>query len=126
MRISGWSADSSFWMLYGIWTRAAMVQMGYCPSGRLFEAAACGVPILSDYWQGLEEFFEPNSEILVARDTDDAIAALRLPQQERLKIAKRARERVLDCHTSDHRAGQLETILGAPRFANYSRAAVEV
>ena len=107
-------------------TRAAMAQMGYCPSGRLFEAAACGVPILTDDWVGLDEFFEPSSEILVAHDTDDAIAALRLSQQERLKIAHRARERVLDCHTSERRAVELEDILGASRFSEQSREAVEV
>ena len=96
-------------------TRAPMAQMGYCPSGRLFEAAACGVPILSDYWEGLDEFFEPRSEILVARNADDTIEAMRLPEQERLQIAQRARERALDCHTSGRRAIQLEEILGASR-----------
>ncbi|MGI8547177.1 MAG: CgeB family protein, partial [Gemmatimonadaceae bacterium] len=56
-------------------TRRAMAEMGYCPSGRLFEAAACGTPILSDWWEGLQEFFTPGSEILVARDTGEAIEA---------------------------------------------------
>ena len=45
-------------------TRAAMARMGFCPSGRLFEAAACGTPILSDAWDGLEQFFIPGEEIL--------------------------------------------------------------
>ncbi len=58
-------------------TRAAMAAAGWCPSGRLFEAAACGVPVLSDAWPGLDEFFTPGREILVARDTDDALAAHR-------------------------------------------------
>ena len=53
-------------------TRRAMAAMGYCPSGRLFEAAACGAPILSDGWEGLERFFRPGIEILIARDTADA------------------------------------------------------
>ena len=57
-------------------TRGAMARMGYCPSGRLFEAAACGAPVLSDYWEGLEQFFEPGSEILLARDTEEALDAL--------------------------------------------------
>ena len=48
-------------------TRAAMAEMGYCPSGRLFEAAACGTPIVSDWWEGLDHFFEPGKEILVAK-----------------------------------------------------------
>ena len=48
-------------------TRQAMAAMGFCPSGRLFEAAACGVPVLSDAWEGLEAFFSPGEEILTAR-----------------------------------------------------------
>ncbi len=51
-------------------TRQAMADMGHCPSGRLFEAAACGAPILSDWWAGLDEFFTPGVEILVARGTE--------------------------------------------------------
>ena len=60
-------------------TRRAMAAMGYCPSGRLFEAAACGAPILSDEWEGLERFFRPGIEILIARDTADAESALAQP-----------------------------------------------
>src|SRR5215212_8574391 len=59
-------------------TRGAMARMGYCPSGRLFEAAACGVAIVSDEWAGLEAFFQPGVEILVARDTSDVIEAMQL------------------------------------------------
>ena len=55
-----------------------MAAIGYCPSGRLFEAAACGAPVLSDAWEGLDEFFAPGREILVAHDTDDVLAALEL------------------------------------------------
>ena len=57
-------------------TRRAMAEMGWCPSGRLFEAAACGTPILSDWWEGLDAFFTPGDEILVAHCADDAIGAL--------------------------------------------------
>jgi spore maturation protein CgeB len=94
-------------------TRGVMAAMGYCPSGRLFEAAACGVPILSDRWPGLEEFFEPRSEIIVARSTQDALAALdeRGPYLQR--VARAARERVLASHTADRRASELEAILDA-------------
>ena len=92
-------------------TRGAMARMGYCPSGRLFEAAACGVAIVSDKWAGLDAFFQPGVEILVARDTTDVIEALQLPRAEIARIAKAGRERVLDSHTSDHRAAELETIL---------------
>ena len=92
-------------------TRAAMAGMGYCPSGRLFEAAACGAPILSDAWEGLEVFFEPGSEILVAHDTDGAIGALQAADAELARIASRARQRTLEEHTADRRAAELEGIL---------------
>src|SRR5581483_1314163 len=57
-------------------TRAAMAEMGYCPSGRLFEAAACGIPVLSDSWTGLGDFFEAGKEILTAASSDDVASAL--------------------------------------------------
>ncbi|MER8410180.1 glycosyltransferase [Mesorhizobium sp. M1066] len=92
-------------------TREAMAQKGWCPSGRLFEAAACGVPIITDTWPGLSSFFEPGSEILLAHDTDDVVAALALPAGELDAIKTRARERVLDEHTSARRAAELDHIL---------------
>jgi spore maturation protein CgeB len=96
-------------------TRRAMAYMGYCPSGRLFEAAACGAPILSDTWEGLGDFFHPGSEILVAEDTAEAIDALELPDAELRRIAEAARARTLDEHTSAVRARQLEKILEQAR-----------
>ncbi|WP_437965738.1 glycosyltransferase [Sorangium sp. So ce260] len=92
-------------------TRGAMAAMGYCPSGRLFEAAACGTPILSDSWEGLDRFFTPGKEILVARTTDEAVAALSLPPAEVAAIACAARERVLAEHTASRRAAELVAIL---------------
>lgn len=92
-------------------TRRAMANMGYCPSGRLFEAAACGSPILSDEWEGLDEFFRPGSEILVGRDAADAVAAIEMPDAELRGVARAARERTLDEHTSAVRARQLEEVL---------------
>lgn len=88
-------------------TRRAMREMGYCPSGRLFEAAACGVPIVTDDWEGLDTFFEPGSEVLVARDTGEAMEALELSPETLSVIAHRARERVLDEHTAAHRVREL-------------------
>jgi spore maturation protein CgeB len=99
-------------------TRRAMAEMGWCPSGRLFEAAACGVPVLSDAWPGFEEFFTPGREILLARGTDDALAALDLPEGELRRIGAAARERVLDEHTSAHRAAELEALLASVRPAS--------
>jgi spore maturation protein CgeB len=94
-------------------TRAAMARMGYCPSGRLFEAAACGAPILSDAWEGLADFFTPGSEILVARSTEEALDALALPRADLARIAAAARERALAEHTAERRARQLLDLLAA-------------
>lgn len=88
-------------------TREAMARSGWCPSGRLFEAAACGATLLTDVWEGLEDFFEPGREILLARDTEDALATLDRSPEELAAIGWRARERVLAEHTSAHRARDL-------------------
>jgi len=88
-------------------TRGDMAAMGYCPSGRLFEAAACGTAIISDWWEGLDAFFEPGSEILIGRTSDDSVAALDLSEADVGRIASAARERVLAEHTSAHRAKEL-------------------
>src|SRR5207253_4873074 len=74
-------------------TRRAMAETGYCPSGRLFEAAACGVPLLSDCWQGLEDFFTPGEEILLAQQPSDTLGAFERDQRELSEIARRARQR---------------------------------
>lgn len=99
-------------------TRRAMAEMGWCPSGRLFEAAACGVPLLSDHWPGIESFFLPGTEILIARTTKDTLNALDLSDAELLRIAKAGRERVLEEHTSMRRAQELETLLSAIKPAS--------
>lgn len=92
-------------------TRRAMKAMGYCPSGRLFEAAACGAPIVSDRWEGLEQFFTPGREILTADTTAEAMAALEMSDDVLRRIARDARERVLHEHTALHRVLQLEWVL---------------
>lgn len=88
-------------------TRAAMAALGHCPSGRLFEAAACGTPVLTDRWEGLERFFEPGREILVASTADEALAALDLDPAELAAIGRAARARALADHTADRRAQEL-------------------
>lgn len=107
-------------------TREAMAAMGWCPSGRLFEAAACGAPILSDTWEGLDAFFEPGREILVAETTEEALSAIDLSDTELARIAKAARERVLAEHTSERRALDLETALESARRAVGAGEPVEV
>ena len=101
-------------------TRHAMAAMGWCPSGRLFEAAACGCAILSDRWDGLDVFFEPGRDLLVAGTTDDALAALDLPDAAVRRIAASGRERVLAEHTSAHRARDFEDAVAAVRHADAS------
>ncbi|HEY8927279.1 MAG TPA: glycosyltransferase, partial [Polyangia bacterium] len=92
-------------------TRQAMAAMGFCPSGRLFEAAACGVAIISDPWEGLETFFTPGEEILIARSTSDVVDAIGLGPQTLGRIGRRARERVLAEHTSDRRIDELARLV---------------
>jgi spore maturation protein CgeB len=90
-------------------TRADMIEAGYAPSVRLFEAAACGTPVISDYWEGLDSFFAFDSEILVSRSAADTLRYLReLPEEERKAIGERFRQKVLSGHTAAHRAAELE------------------
>ncbi len=96
-------------------TRADMAAMGWCPSGRMFEAALCGAPLLSDAWDGLSDFFTPGEEVLLADGPDDAAAALDLAPERLLAVAEAARAKVLARHTSAHRADELLALLeGAP------------
>jgi spore maturation protein CgeB len=95
-------------------TRADMREAGYSPSVRLFEAAACGTPIVSDEWPGLATFFEPGREILLAATAQDVETILgEIPEAERRRIGRRARQRVLAGHTAAHRAMTLERYLSA-------------
>ncbi len=90
-------------------TRAEMRQAGFAPSVRLFEAAACATPIVSDYWPGLETFFTLGIELLVSRSWAETLRYLReFPPEARRALGTRARERVLAEHTAAHRAATLE------------------
>lgn len=89
-------------------TRDDMVKAGFSPSVRLFEAAACGTPIISDPWSGLETLFEPGEEILLASTTEEVLGILReLDEDQRTRIGRRGRDRVLAGHTAGHRAAEL-------------------
>ena len=93
-------------------TRSEMIAAGWSPSVRLFEASACGAAILSDYWDGLEEFLTPGEEVLLPSTALEAAEILStMTDEERLLLGRRARSRVLDEHTSDHRARQFEDIV---------------
>lgn len=100
---------SSSWTLNV--TRGAMASVGYCPSGRLFEATACGAPVITDAWDGLGHFFEEGSEIITARNAGDVIEALDMSDAERQRIAAAGRQRTLECHSSVARARELERLL---------------
>jgi spore maturation protein CgeB len=90
-------------------TRADMIAAGFSPSVRLFEAAACGTPIVSDAWEGIDEVLAPGSEVLLARTPAEVLAYVRdLPEEERLEVGARARRRILGEHTAAHRAKELE------------------
>jgi spore maturation protein CgeB len=93
-------------------TRRDMIRAGYSPSVRLFEAAACGTPIISDAWTGIETILEPGREILLARTADDVLEYLTdVPESRRREIGRAARERVLREHTAEHRAREFESHL---------------
>ncbi len=93
-------------------TRSEMVRAGFSPSVRLFEAAGCGTPIISDYWEGIESLFAIGREILISRSATHTLEYIRdMPESERFAIGERARARVLAEHTSAHRASQLENYI---------------
>ena len=106
-------------------TRDAMASGGFCPSGRLFEAAACGVPIVSDWFAGLDKFFTPDEEIFVAQDSDEVLRALDASDEQLSTMAVRVRERTLTEHTGERRAAQLVSYL-EESIAHRSAAIAEV
>lgn len=90
-------------------TRQDMIKAGYSPSVRLFEAAACGVPIISDYWDGIDSIFELKTEILIARSYTDVVDYFEaIGEEERKKIGENARQKVMKYHTAKARAKELE------------------
>lgn len=92
-------------------TRADMIRAGWSPSVRLFEAGACGCPVVSDRWDGIEDVLLPGHEIILADGTDAVLALLDAPQIHRDTVAEAARTRILASHTSGHRANLLETLI---------------
>lgn len=97
-------------------TRGDMVMAGFAPSVRLFEAAACGTAIISDYWEGLGTFFRFGEEILISSTTGHTLRYLTdVSDKERIAIGESARKRVLAEHTASHRAEQLESYIKEAR-----------
>jgi spore maturation protein CgeB len=89
-------------------TRADMIAAGWSPSVRLFEAGACGVPVISDRWNGIEDLLVPGREIILADTSGQVIEALAGDAEE---IGLAARAKILSAHTAAHRAAELETYL---------------
>jgi spore maturation protein CgeB len=90
-------------------TRADMIRAGYSPSVRLFEAAACGTPIISDIWDGIETLLKPDREIVLARRPEDVLDVLDTwPESRRKSMGSAAQRRILADHTAAHRAASME------------------
>ena len=86
-----------------------MVAAGYSPSVRLFEAAGCGATIVSDWWPGLDTFFAPGEEILLAKSSDDIIRYLtEMDADEIRRIGRQAQQRVIAEHSAECRAVEFE------------------
>ncbi len=94
-------------------TRRDMIRAGYSPSVRLFEAAACGTPIITDDWPGLAEFFQPHFEIIPVVTAGEVMKHLKISRDRRLEIAEGARSRTLRFHTAAVRAGEFENYVDA-------------
>lgn len=89
-------------------TRQDMLRTGYAPSVRLFEAGACGTPVISDNWPGIEEFFTVGTDILVAETGDDVLRHLAMAEDERRELGRSLQENILASHTAAHRAFEIE------------------
>jgi spore maturation protein CgeB len=96
-------------------SRDSMARFGFSPATRVFEAAGAGACVITDYWEGIEYFLEPGSEILVARDGEEVAHIVRgLTAETARRIGDSGRRRILAEHTYAHRAAQLEALwLGA-------------
>jgi spore maturation protein CgeB len=93
-------------------TRADMVRAGWSPSVRLFEAAACGTPIISDIWDGIESVLHPGRSIALARTSEDVLELLlHCDGRDRAAMAENARAQVLAAHTAANRAEELARYL---------------
>jgi spore maturation protein CgeB len=92
--------------------RASMVQYGFSPPTRIFEAAGAGACLITDSWQGIDFFLEPNREVLVATNGAEVAEFLDTLTPGRARdIARRARRRVLAHHTYHRRAIQFQNVL---------------
>jgi spore maturation protein CgeB len=92
--------------------RSSMVDFGFSPPTRIFEAAGAAACLITDAWEGIEQFLEPGTEVLVARDGDEVAEHLQQLSPDRaVTIGRAARRRIFSEHTYGHRAQQLDAIL---------------
>lgn len=105
-------------------TRQEMAASGYCPSGRFFEAAACGTPILTDWWEGLDSFFDVERELAIVRTPEDVLWRLDTAGADLRVAAEFARQRTLEEHTGERRATELLAHCEAARQRKSSAAEV--
>jgi spore maturation protein CgeB len=102
-------------------SRESMARYGYSPATRVFEAAGAGACLITDAWEGVELFLEPDAEVLVARDgLEVAEHVRRLDPEQAKRIGEGAYRRVLSEHTYAHRAAQLEALLEGCHSASLS------
>jgi nucleoside-diphosphate-sugar epimerase/spore maturation protein CgeB len=99
-------------------TRADMIEAGWSPSVRLFEAAACGVPVISDAWDGIDSLLEPGTEIIIAGSSDEVVDILQSETVDPVAIGLSARARIFERHTAAHRAAELEQFIEEARAPN--------
>jgi spore maturation protein CgeB len=94
-------------------SRESMARYGFSPATRVFEAAGAGACLITDAWEGIEMFLEPEREVLVAKDGGEVAARLRdLDLETARRIGRAAQRRILAEHTYAHRAAQVESVLG--------------
>jgi len=105
-------------------SRESMARYGFSPATRVFEAAGAAACLITDAWEGLETFFEPEREVLVARDGAEVAAHVAALDAQRARtIGEAAYRRVLAEHTYAHRAAQFDTVLEGCRKAPVAEAA---
>ncbi len=99
--------------------RESMARVGFSPPTRVFEAAGAAACLITDAWTGVEEFFVPDKEILVAQDADTIVQYLReIPPHEAKRIGSTMRDRALRDHTYEIRAREVDAILGEAALAD--------
>lgn len=103
-------------------TRADMIEAGWSPSVRLFEAGACGTPIISDVWPGLSDLLTPNREILLAWNREQVVVAL---NEDRSPVGEAARRRIAAEHSAPRRAAELQDHLEEAARMRGTMAAAE-